>query len=53
MGGKFYLDVWMKGSYEIVDEAIKKNEKGSHDARVEAKEAGEAAERALLICTSI
>jgi hypothetical protein len=53
MGGKFYSDVWMKGSHEIANEIIKKNEKESHDARVEAKEAEEAAERALIICTSI
>jgi hypothetical protein len=32
MGGKFYSNVWMKGSREIADEAIKKNEKESHDA---------------------
>jgi hypothetical protein len=53
MGGKFYSDVWMKGGREIADEAIKKNEKESHDARVEAKEAEEAAKRALIIGTSI
>jgi hypothetical protein len=53
MGGKFYSDVWMKGGREIADEAVKKNEKESHDARVEAKEAEEAAERALIIGTSI
>jgi hypothetical protein len=50
MGGKFYSDVWMKGGREIADEAIKKSEKESHDARVEEKEA---AERALIIGTSI
>jgi hypothetical protein len=32
IGGKFYSNVWMKGGREIVDEAIKKNEKESHDA---------------------
>jgi hypothetical protein len=32
MGGKFYSDVWMKGGREIAGEAIKKNEKESHDA---------------------
>jgi hypothetical protein len=53
MGGKFYSDVWMKDDREIADEAIKKNEKESHDARVEAKEAEEAAERALITGTSI
>ena len=53
MGGKFYSDVWMKGSREIADEVIKKSEKESHDARVEANEAEEAVERALIIGTSI
>jgi hypothetical protein len=51
MGGKFYSNVWMKGDHEIADKAIKKNEKESHDARVETKEAEEAAERALIIGT--
>ena len=46
MGGRFYSNVWMKGGREIADEAIKKNEKESHDAREEAKRAEEAAERA-------
>jgi hypothetical protein len=32
IGGKFYSDVWMRGGHEIADEAIKKNEKESHDA---------------------
>jgi hypothetical protein len=32
IGGKFYSNVWMKGGHEIADEAIKKNEKESHDA---------------------
>jgi hypothetical protein len=31
LGGRFYSDVWMKGGREMVDEAIRKNEK-SHDA---------------------
>jgi hypothetical protein len=43
----------MKGGHEMADEAIKKNEKESYDARVKAKEAEEAAERALIIGTSI
>jgi hypothetical protein len=51
MGGKFYFDVWMKGGREIADEAIKKKEKETHDARVEAKEAEEATKRALIIGT--
>jgi hypothetical protein len=49
MDGKFYSNIWMKGDREIVDEAIKKNEKESHDAREEAKRAEEAAERARRI----
>jgi hypothetical protein len=49
MGGKFYSDVWMKGGREMTDEAIKKNEKESHDAREEAKQAEEVAERAMII----
>jgi hypothetical protein len=49
MGGKFYSDVGMKGGREIADEAIKKNEKESHDAREETKRAEEAAERARRI----
>jgi hypothetical protein len=53
MGGKFYSDVWMKVDREIVDKAIKKSEKESHDAQVEAKEAEEAVERALIIGTPI
>jgi hypothetical protein len=51
LGGKFYSEVWMKGGREIVDEAIKKNEKESHDAQEEAKQVEEAAERARLIGT--
>jgi hypothetical protein len=49
IGEKFYSDVWMKGGREIADEAIKKNEKESHDAREEAKRAEEAAELAIRI----
>jgi hypothetical protein len=49
MGGKFYSDIWMKGGREMTDEAIKKSEKESHDAQVEAKEAEEVAERTLII----
>jgi hypothetical protein len=43
----------MKGGREIADEAIRKNEKESHDAQEEDKRAEEAAERARLIGTSI
>jgi hypothetical protein len=49
LGGKFYFDVWMKGGREMTDEAIKKNEKESHDAREEVKQAEESAERAMII----
>jgi hypothetical protein len=49
LGGRFYSDVWMKGGREMADEAIRKNEKESHDAQEEAKRVKEAAERARLI----
>jgi hypothetical protein len=49
LGGKFYSDVWMKGGREMADEAIKKNEKEPHNAREEAKQAKEVAERAMII----
>jgi hypothetical protein len=45
MGGKFYNDVWVNDGRELAHEIIKKNEKDTHDARVEAKRAEEAAER--------
>jgi hypothetical protein len=41
----------MKGGREMADEAIKKNEKESHDAQEEAKQVEEAAERAMIIGT--
>ena len=41
----------MKGDREMADEAIRKNEKESHDAQEEAKRAEEAAEREWLIGT--
>jgi hypothetical protein len=44
LGGKFYFDVWMKGDREMSYEAIRKNEKESHDAQEEAKHAKEVAE---------
>jgi hypothetical protein len=53
LGGRFYSDVWMKGGREMADEAIRKNEKESHDAREEAKRAEEVAERARIIGTFI
>jgi hypothetical protein len=46
MGMKLYSNVWINGGRELADEAIKKNEKESHEAREEAKRAEEAAERA-------
>jgi hypothetical protein len=49
LGGKFYSEVWLKGGREIIDEAIKRNEKECHDASEEAKRAEEAVERARLI----
>jgi hypothetical protein len=54
IGGKFYSDVWMKCGHEMADEAIKKSEKESHDAREEAKQAEEGTKRtmisAMIIC---
>jgi hypothetical protein len=47
--GKFYSKVWLKGGREIANEAIKRNEKESHDALEEAKRVEEAIERARLI----
>jgi hypothetical protein len=51
LGGRFYSDVWLKGDREMADEAIRKNEKESHDAQEEAKRVEEVAERARLIGT--
>jgi hypothetical protein len=45
MGGKFYTDIWANGGREIAHEIMKKSEKDIHDARVQAKQAEEAAER--------
>jgi hypothetical protein len=44
MGGKFYNDVWVNGGREMAHEIIKKSEKYTHDARIEARQAEEAAE---------
>jgi hypothetical protein len=52
LGGKIYSEVWLKGGREIADEAIRKNEKESHDALEEAKRVEEAAELARLISIS-
>jgi hypothetical protein len=53
LGGKFYSEIWLKGGGVVTYEAIKRNEKESHDASEEAKRAEEAVERARLIGTSI
>jgi hypothetical protein len=45
MGEKFYNDVWVNGGREMAHEIIKKSEKYTYDARAEAKQAEEAAER--------
>jgi hypothetical protein len=45
MGGKFYNDVWVNGGREMAHRIIKKSEKDTHDARIEARQAEEAAER--------
>jgi hypothetical protein len=50
MGWKFYNDVWVNGGREMAHEIIKKSEKDTHDARAEAKQAEEAAERERCIC---
>jgi hypothetical protein len=44
MGGNFYTDIRENGGREIPHEIMKKSEKDIHDARVEAKQAEEAAE---------
>jgi hypothetical protein len=44
MGGKFYNDIWVNGGREMAHEIMKKSEKDIHDARVQAKQAKEAAE---------
>jgi hypothetical protein len=49
MCGKFYSNIWMKGGRELADEAIKKSEKETYEAREEAKRAEEATERARRI----
>jgi hypothetical protein len=45
MGRKFYNDVWVNGGREMAHEIMKKSEKDTHDARVKARQAEEAAER--------
>jgi hypothetical protein len=50
VGGKFYSDVWVNGGRELANKIIKKNEKDTHDAREEARQAEEAAEHERRIC---
>jgi hypothetical protein len=45
MGKKFCNDVWVNGGREMAHEIIKKSEKDTHDAWIEARQAKEAAER--------
>jgi hypothetical protein len=47
MGRKFYSDIWINGGREMAHKIMKKSEKDIHDARVEAKQAEEAAEREI------
>jgi hypothetical protein len=44
VGGKFYSDVWVNGGQELANEIINKNEKETHEAWEEARQAEEAAE---------
>jgi hypothetical protein len=50
MGENFYNDIWLNGGREMAHEIMKKSEKDIHDARVEAKQAEEAAERERRLC---
>jgi hypothetical protein len=50
VGVKFYSDLWVNGGRELARKIIKKNEKDTHDAREEATQAEEAAERERRIC---
>jgi hypothetical protein len=45
MSGKFNNDIWVNGGREMAHKIMKKSEKDIHDARVQAKQAEEAAER--------
>jgi len=45
MGEKFYNDIWVNGGREMAHEIMKKSEKDIYDARLQAKQAEEAAER--------
>jgi hypothetical protein len=50
VGEKFYSDVWVNDGQELANKIIKKNEKETHDAQEEAKQAEEAVEHARRIC---
>jgi hypothetical protein len=45
LSGKFYSEVWINGGREMVDEAVRQNEKESHIASEEARRAEEFTER--------
>jgi hypothetical protein len=45
MGGRFYNGIWVNDGREMAHEIMKKSEKDTHDARVEARQAEEAAAR--------
>jgi hypothetical protein len=45
MGRKFYNDIWVNGGREMAHEIIKKSEKDTNDARVEARQAAECEKR--------
>jgi hypothetical protein len=49
--GRFYNDTWVNGGQEMAHKIIKKSEKDTHDARVEARQAEEAATREKRIGT--
>jgi hypothetical protein len=52
-GGKFYSEVWMNGSREIADEAIRQSEEESHLASEEARKVEEVAKHERHIGTFI
>jgi hypothetical protein len=45
MGRRFYNDIWVNGGREMAHEIIKKIEKDTHDARVEARQAAKREKR--------
>jgi hypothetical protein len=51
MGKKFFNDVWANGGREMAHEIIKKSKKDTHDGRVQARQAKEAAAREKRIGT--